>query len=1731
MSLDFDSGALQTQHAEEEEEYDKEDYAREQELQQLLTDLPHDMLDDSRDLSSPEPDYSDCSGNGIQAQAHEPWEQETRWSDDPVIANPQRGYDDEYTRNQYNEQYVYENLGPGGDNLRHQQNGDNHANGWSGHPSDNEDGSIYDVEYIYPCRRMKEGSEGQGYSVAAHYQQNNIYHLPEDFQPYKTNHKQDVNSKQGEKSAFPDTQREHYQRFVPEMASSQPSEPYQVKYNPYQPTIKNKGTVTQETRRDERFEELQKEFLDTGESSADNMQFVQLQVLYKARGRQLEEFHEKLEQSGREIRYLNHQLAMVRDEKDGLVLSLQESQNLIQNGQERETQLEGQIKALDTTVQTSTANEEQTLKKLKVAEVAMEGMQQQLQELRRSDSLQRAREQHEAVVTKLQQKNEEQVRALQQKLDAANSALLDQKELCCHLEELVKQLERKQNEIKLEKTDIINRLTNSLEETQKQCANLLQTGSIQEITQLRIQLQQAQTSKMINDDMNKALQSELTELKEEITLYESAAKLGVFLKEEGGETEIDMSESYVDLGIKKVNWKKSRLCSSLSKRDPNKDLTKDELILEMKTEFERALSSNKMKRHQISQLHKDLKEYRAKAEEFKKQLDKTTRDYEIRCHVTENKMDPLWPRSSMPGDALQEEMENLKKENQSLQLEIEKHLSCIQELRASEEKLKGKNQELCNEMRQMIQDFDQDKQEAIERCERTYEQHHDDVKSHFMEELSVKYMAEKKQLSQICEEKVAQLKAELAALRQELSAVQECYIAVCREKNILQDTLRSSIEQELKAKEEQVTEQTIQKIEKDWQDRLDKMAEETKKAIVKLEDCEVQTDQMGSTVQMLSEGNAEEMEKLKLKLQDALQEKEKAVREALVGSEAEHHENITIQVEMAVKKARARWLEELTSLAEYKAHLKSEQENWEKEHKLNIVKQIAAAEEKWKQVLESSEKVMATLKQRELQEEILTLKKDLEFKNEELPAIIKVELATARVQWSKEKQEEICRIQEQNEKDYHAFLDDHRAKITEVLASAKDNFERQKTELLTWKENEIKERLEQNQKEWMVQEAKKLQNEREQQQNEIFAELEYILKEIHEELDKGTFNLGTSVLKLPNTACKLSIQYREKLRICLQKAIRDMVCKLLDRAKQEWKKQNNEDMIGRMKNDDICPEQNWNGANGELERLHLKGQQKENTLRTSDNDQNCTAINLQPKEYSCCKHYVQQLEESKNEVHELKRRLEKACRHLQMTVKEHKARGEQIKETETVVNSLKRQNNEMKKILEEMKKPCSKTAPSVQSNEASENFCSFCKGKGLEEMRSLYIRAVDKIREDMIRYIRESKERAAEVLKTEVLRERQETARKMRKYYLVCLQHLLKDDGSLDGAEKRIMNAASKLVTMAKVLESPICYKSQGKNKATEQPPVLESEKRNVLQTCANHIDSRSKDKYVGTNVSAQKHIPCNLSQKLNEAVCTDVKHVSCEHVNKNSSGKCTNFQEDMIPGISHNGETREKRTVGEVKTTQKCQINIDAGSLHPTLLPDRTQELSKPMHAFKYVDKPLETELVHAALRSDSGQNCNQSKRFQRVTCERGFSFDVPEMPVRDGAVLPDTVQSENWARSANIQAQSSLPLGLFSATSVYSDVRESVDACGEGFVVQNDPLHFEKRKINHSNKEHLGKIAGLIPSQNTVDVIPEVTKSHAIQYPDADKVCKQHLRKLGLDVKSIHQDSGIDSPYANFP
>lgn len=46
---------------------------------------------------------------------------------------------------------------------------------------------------------------------------------------------------------------------------------------------------------------------------------------------------------------------------------------------------------------------------------------------------------------------------------------------------------------------------------------------------------------------------------------------------------------------------------------------------------------------------------------------------------------------------------------------VQAHTSTIEELKENEEKLRSLNQDLCCQMRKMVEDFDHDKQEAIER--------------------------------------------------------------------------------------------------------------------------------------------------------------------------------------------------------------------------------------------------------------------------------------------------------------------------------------------------------------------------------------------------------------------------------------------------------------------------------------------------------------------------------------------------------------------------------------------------------------------------------------------------------------------------------------------------------------------------------------------------------------------------------------------------------------------------------------------------------------------------------------------------------------------------------------------------------------------------------------------------------------------------------------------------------
>uniref|UniRef100_A0A8C5J3A6 Centrosomal protein 152 n=1 Tax=Junco hyemalis TaxID=40217 RepID=A0A8C5J3A6_JUNHY len=1463
MSLDFDSAALQTQH--EDEDYDQEDYAREQELQQLLTDLPHDMLEDSGDqLSS----YSDCSIQDTEEQSHEPGKLDGRWKDHPLISDPPNGY--EQGQNLYPEQFLCD---------QQTDHGEKHGKNWNGLHNDEEKKHLYDVKEDY-C-----GQDGQddpdhmylgrdGFNSPSCYQDNNVYHLPENFRPYTNGHKPEFDNQQNKILNFSDDPKEHLKQFVAsDVVNGQSPESYKVTYKPYQNGIhQNIPGMPEGNRRNEVFEGLQHEFLGSDENSSENMQILQLQVLNKARERQLEELNEKLEKSAQQIRYLNHQLSMVKDEKDGLALSLHESQKLYQNGKEREMHLEGQIKALETQIQTLTTNEEQILKQSKVAEVAMESMQKQLLELQRSDALQRAREQHEAIISALKQKYEQQVLSLEQKLDTTQSALREQKELCKNRGEHIKQLEKLLEETRCEKTEIINRLTRSLDESQKQCANLLQTGSMQETNQLRFQLQQAQSAQMISNNMNKALQEELMELKEEIALYESAAKLGVFLNDAGGERPTSLGDSYVELGIKKITGKKPKFCSAIQNRDMDKELSKDEIIVELKAELERLLNSNKMKRNQITQLQNSLKDCQKTVEEYKQlKAEKASRDSETVTNLKD------------ASDNLKEEVLRLKEANEALLQQVEAHASTIEELKENEEKLKSLNQDLCCQMRKMVQEFDHDKQEAIDRCERTFQQHHEDTKAHFEKELMERFAVEKQLLLQTSEETISKLKDNIEELSKEITAVKECYIGVCQEKETLETTLRQKFQQEQQLKEE----------------------------------------------------------KLKKQL---LEEKELSLKLLRTELEEEHIRSMTA--------AKKQWLEEKNQQVQEEVALAKV--HWEKEEK-ELAMVLSAAEEKWKKEYESTE--TSGLRVKELEEKIISLRRELELKKEEIPAAVKAELAKARVQWNKEKQEEILQIQEQNERDYQSFLDDHRNRIKEVLATAKEDLAKQKNDLSIQKEAEIKMLLEQKQREWEAQEAKRLQDEMNRYEEKTLLELEYLLSEIHEELVECTQSKHSWKDRGFDSHVQLASQGKDKLKACLQKAYRTTVCTILEKKEQEWKEKY-EELVSNANKASYPHPQHGAGSTGDVARPPV-----------------CSV----------------------GHQAEAQRRLRR------QTPLQEAGTG---KENEMVPGGLIAQNSVMKTRLKDQ----GSLPRSLSSEGISKPCASSDSVKGLEEMRAHYIKALSKIKCDMLCYIRESKERAAEMIKVEVLRERQETARKMRKYYLTCLQQLLTDDGKHEGAEKKIMDAASKLATMAKGLETPLRPIPQRKSARPalrlNSDPGGECSKRDcVLQTRSHHVESKSCSEgstEKGTDKVVQQRVPRDLRQQF-DATQTKTQHVLCETVtsdiqNRNNSQNLDGAARGVLPGCYPNEDGRREKygPLANIDKGPLCAVsNGDAAPFgHGALQNMEIRRATNGHSSSGPTHHVLKSKNGRTGLKEDKYiQSCGKWK----TKSKRSQEFDFKDPPERD--------------------------------------------------------------------------------------------------------------------------------------
>ncbi|XP_021163132.2 centrosomal protein of 152 kDa isoform X2 [Fundulus heteroclitus] len=1352
MSIDFDSAALQTQH--DEDEYDQEDYAREQELHKLLTDLPDDMLEDSRDSSSPEPECSAYSHKSTGDSPQSKWNQD--WADHARPTSHTQAHEVDYDHGSHDE-YAY-------------QDRPAHANGHLSRPRN-----------PLPAHAWNQDLHFAQESPAHANMDSDVYAETGDFsadfeprlRPESTKNHVDYNGDGGYRSQQchgDHGARNHFQALNSGAADHGVNQ-YTVNYNPQHPAHQPHAA-----QHNDQFEQLQREFFDSTQQTADREQVAQLQVLNKAQQRQIEDLERKLEDSRRNMRYIEHQFAIVKDEKDGLAVSFKESSRLIEEAKKGEALMQNKLKALEQQIHVLKEKDQENEKKLKVADAAVDSMKQQMLELCRSDTLSRTRQQHDRDLAVMKEQHEAALLALQQRLDSTSQALNDQTEVSQKLQQQVRQLERQREEEQLERARVVNSLSMRLEESQQQCAKLLQTNSVQEASQMQIKLQQAQSAKALSENMNKILQEDMAELKEQITLYESALKHGVVSVDLGNDWENHLSESCLDLGLKKPERRNGTLHSTALHHLSDSKLPKDEALRLLRVEMQRCLGCLKGKRQKINQLQEELQHSQARVSELQGQLEEeklksSAREANSMKHLETNE------------DVLKEFM-RIKEEKKHLLERVELLEKKQKELKQNEEKLKSANTELCTKMREMIQELDQEKQEAAERTERINQQYRDDVVDRVRAELIQEHNAEVEQLTAQHQQQIQHLQDQLSEVSDKMLAVQECYIAVCKEKCFLEETVQKREKEESstavaklrgelegrhrasvmklkedwsKEKEAEIQQEVSSRVasaEAKWKKELQEKLEEAKKER-NPDTAEVicQTDEPeagGRTI------NAEELDsRLAAQKQQLQLEADKVQRRAVEDArkqiqrelEEKHLNDMAKQVEGAVTRAYSRWIEDLSSLPECQAFLQREKEEWEKLQEEVTKQKVSQAQ---REAEEERQKVV------ELQEELAALRSRLERASREQAALLKAELAAARAAWHRDKQQEISIVQ--------AKLQEQRKNLEQAVQKARDDANLQRKELLLQTEAKLQETVRTREDEWRRQ-----HEEKEQQMRETFlAELQSAVATVSTQLlrlceaERQEPDDGGGTSRSPSEATITNM---------LETQCREMVNRAVSEAKKEWKRVSEEKLSRILK---------------ETEERRMREINKMQDSLSQRTDQS-----------RCKKECADSFGKLQKKNQELQRHLEKACRQLQHRIREHKTAMQHLKDEHE--SSLQKLKEEHLQQLEEVKR----STESSGSSDHQQNL-----QQGLEEIKQQYLTTVEKIRGDMLRYLQESRARAAEMIRMEVQRERQDTSRKMRRYYLTCLQELLEDGGKATGAEKKIMSAASKLAAMAKVLETPVKSKS-----------------------------------------------------------------------------------------------------------------------------------------------------------------------------------------------------------------------------------------------------------------------------------------------------------------------------------
>ncbi|CAG2062014.1 unnamed protein product [Timema podura] len=136
---------------------------------------------------------------------------------------------------------------------------------------------------------------------------------------------------------------------------------------------------------------------------------------------------------------------------------------------------------------------------IEICRVSMLDLQQKNLLLERG-SLNNTEKHVDTFMKNVSKKHEQELNDIQNKLDTTTAKLSLKESQCCQLEQRVCELTRAQEALLVEKGETINHLSRSLEESQRQCQQLMSSTASQETIGLKLQLS---TTRQEKDELSK----------------------------------------------------------------------------------------------------------------------------------------------------------------------------------------------------------------------------------------------------------------------------------------------------------------------------------------------------------------------------------------------------------------------------------------------------------------------------------------------------------------------------------------------------------------------------------------------------------------------------------------------------------------------------------------------------------------------------------------------------------------------------------------------------------------------------------------------------------------------------------------------------------------------------------------------------------------------------------------------------------------------------------------------------------------------------------------------------------------------------------------------------------------------------------------------------------------------------------------------------------------------------